>query len=412
MDLPPRIEDIPCPTCHALALKAREEGLGAECTACGQYVIFDEDASAVGKRRNYTPERNLKRMLGDAPIPIEPHEPSRLPDGPARDFGKAASIEHRGPLPIAKSFEDARLPVAASHALETVQREHWKKWTALVVVLALVAGASFWAIRENQMAKAAALNPPPTSDSPSPAQRVLVEGADTPADDAEVNDARTFLTEKILPAAKWEDWLPHIRLPSEVEPLLRTYYAEHEFQPLQGRAIRSAKMTRNAVGKFAVFLLDHPVHQIAMVELGGDGPRLDWEMLVNLPLRDWESFLKSRPSAPTNLAVAMSRCYVREDYLTPAELPHRADLIGLRLGMPGNPELLFATLPLDSPLGKWLAQHLPWEHENRTLLCRATLNFAPEFEAMKDRVVLQGEPTPGWNRGITASSAASAASDP
>lgn len=397
MDLPPRIEDIPCPTCHAPALKAREEGLGAECTACGQYVIFDEDASAAGKRRNYTPERNLKKMLGDTP-PVEPHEPSHLPDGPARDFGKALPADHRGPLPVVKSIEDARLPVAASHALETVQREHWKKSAALAVALALLAGASIWAWRENKLARAAALDAPPPATASLPANRVLVEGAATPADDADVNDARIFLNERILPAAKWEDWLPHIRLPGEVEPLLRSYYAEREFQPLQDRAIRSVKFTRNAAGKFAVFLLDHPVYQIAMVELSPDGPRLDWEMLVNLPLRDWEKFTRSRPSAPTNLAVAMSRCYVREDYLTAAELPNRADQIGVRLGMPGNPELLFATLPLASPLGQWLADRLPWEHENRTLLCRATLNFTPEFEAMKDRVVLLGEPTPGWNR--------------
>lgn len=399
MDLPPRIEDIACPTCGERALRARTEGLGAECAECGQLVIFDEDTTTVGKKRNYTPQRDLKKLLGDQPAPVpQEHAPVHLPDGPARDTSRATPLEHRGPLPAVKSIEEMQTTVIASHALESVRREHWKKQVALLASLIVVTGAALWAWREHQRAKAESLRSPITTDLADPANRTLVQGADLPEDDTDVTIARDFLKGKILPAGKWEDLLPHVRLPEQVAPMMTAYYADHEFQTLAKSEIRSIRVSRNPAGKFVVLLLDHPVQQVAMVELGGDGPRLDWEILVNLPLREWENFVKSRPSAPTNTAVAVSRCYVREDYLTPEELPKRAELLGVRIGMPGNPVLLFSAVPIGSPLGQSLAARLPWEHDNKSMIARATLSFAPEHAPMQDRVILYGEPSPGWNR--------------
>ncbi|MFM7182383.1 MAG: hypothetical protein ACKO2G_13085 [Verrucomicrobiales bacterium] len=395
MDLPPRIEEIACPTCGEFSLRARSEGLGAECAACGQLVIFDEDTSTVGKRRNYTPERTLKKMLGEQPAPQpRDHAPVHLPDWPARD----TPLGHRGPLPAVKSTEEVRPPVVASHALESARRDNWKKLAALAAMLVVVVGAGLWAWSERASGRNESSALPITGELADPANRILIEGATLPQDDADVAAARNFLQEQILPAAKWEDWMAHVRLPKELEPIMRAYYVDHEYQSLVKSQIRSAKISRTPAGKFVIFLLDHPVQQVAMVEMSADGPRLDWEILTNQPLRDWEAFIKSRPSAPTNIPVAICRCYVREDYLTPEELPNRSDYLGMRVSMPGNPDLLFSAVPLASPLGQWLAAKLPWEHDDKTIVARATLSFAPEHTVMRDRVILHGEPSPGWNR--------------
>lgn len=399
MDLPPRIEEIPCPTCGECALQARTEGLGAECAACGQLVIFDEDTSTVGRRRNYTPERQLKKLLGDPSSPaLQDHAPVHLPDGPARDTSRAAPPVHRGPLPTVKSTEELVAPVVASHALESARRDHWKKLAALVTMLAVVGGAGVWAWREHRIGKIESGKAPITGELSDPVNRILVEGATLPEDDADVVAARDFLREKILPATRWEDWLPHLRLPTEVEPIVRAYYARHEFQPLSKSEIRSARISRTPAGKFVVFLLDHATQQVAMVEIGADGPRLDWEILTNQPLREWEAFVKSRPTAPTNIPAGICRCYVREDYLTEEELPRRGEFLGVRISMPGNPEQLFSAIPLSTELGRWLAAKLPWEHEDKTMVARVTVGFAPEHAPMQDRVILHAEPSPGWNR--------------
>ena len=407
MDLPPRIEEIPCPTCGECALQARTEGLGAECASCGQLVIFDEDTSNVGKRRNYTPGRQLKKLLGDQPSPAPlDHAPVHLPDGPARDTSRAAPLDHRGPLPAVKSTEDLRPPVIASHALETARRDHWKKLAALFTMLAVVIGAGVWAWKEHRHGKRESGKSPITGELADPVNRILVEGTTEPEDDADVAAARDFLRGKILPAATWEDWLPYVRLPEQVDPIMRTYYGTNQFQSLAKSEIRSAKVSRTPAGKFVVFFLDHPIQQVAMVEISSDGPRLDWEILTNQPLREWESFLKSRSSAPTNVAAAICRCYVREDYLTREELPRRGELLGVRISMPGHAVPLFSAIPVSSELGQWLAAKLPWEHEDKSMIARVTIGFSPEHEPMQDRVILHAEPTPGWNRMPAAAPAA------
>jgi hypothetical protein len=362
-------------------------------------VIFDDDPSTIGKKRNYTPGRQLEKLLGDKPLsgPQE-HAPVHLPGEPGRDSSNAVPLGHRGPLPAVKTIENFRTTVVASHALESVRRDHWKKRAAFLVILAVISGASFWAWQEHQRDKAESRLTPISNEFADPANRSLIEGATLPEDDAEVVSARDFLKEKIFPATRWEDWLPHIRLPEQVEPIFRGYYAGHEFQSLAKTQIHATRLSRTPAGKFVVFLLDHPVQQVAMVEIGGDGPRFDWEILTNQPLREWEAFVKSKPSAPTTLPVALSRCYVREDSLTDQELPNRAELVGVRVTMPGHPLVLFSAVPLSSPLGQSLAKKLPWEHEDKTMLARVTLSFSPEHAAMENRIVLHEEPTPGWNR--------------
>jgi hypothetical protein len=362
-------------------------------------VIFDEDTSTVGRKRNYTPERQLKKLLGQETMPApQDHTPVHLPDGPSQAAARAMPPDHRGPLPAVKSGED-RLPAPVpSHALESARRDHWKKLAAFAAMLIVVVGASLWAWREHRLGKNEARVLPAADKIADPVNRILVEGAALPEDDTDVIAARDFLKEKIMPARKWEDWLPHVRLPQQVEPIMRAYYADHQFQPLSQSAIRSAKVSRTPAGKFIVFLLDHDFQQVAMVEIGVDGPRLDWEILTNQPLREWEAFLKSRPSAPVNIPATVARCYVREDYLTEEELPKRTEFLGIRISMPGNPDLLFSAVPLSSPLGERLAARLPWEHEDKSMVARVTVGFAPEHTPMRDRVILHAEPSPGWNR--------------
>lgn len=400
MDLPPRIEEIACPTCGERTLQARTEGLGAECSSCGQLVIFDEDTSTVGKRRNYTPDRQLKKMLGVTPA-SPPHQlsPAHLPDGPpVRESLKAPALEHRGPLPSVKSTESLRPPVGTSHALESVRRDHWKKRLAFFAILLVILGVSFWAWREQALDRKDVALAPIGSTLSDPVSRMLVDGSILPENEANVVAARNFLSEKILPALAWEDWLPHVRLPERVEPLMRSYYADHQFQPLAKAKIESIRTQTNPAGNFVLFVLDHPSLQIAMVELGGDGPRLDWEIIANQPRREWEAFLKSRPSAPTTLPAVICRCYVRDSDMTAEELPKRTEFLGVRIRMPGNPHSLFSAVPLASPLGQSLANRLPWEHDERHLMAQVTLSFAPEHDALKERVVLRSEPMLGWNR--------------
>lgn len=304
---------------------------------------------------------------------------------------------HFGPMPVLHDLDEEKPIIVPSQAMETAARAGCLRRFVVLVVLASVVGATFWTIRYHQrsLAAAAAAAVVPAE---APKLPILSNASDASSGDAEVVEAREFLLQKILPAQTWQDLVPHVRLPETTEPMMREYHATRPFKPLAGLGPGGAKTVENSAGRFAVFLLSSKDFPVAMIEVGTDGPKLDWEMLVNHPLVEWERFLKARPAATGELAVTITRCYIREDYLTAEEKTKLGQLIGVRLGMPGNEVQLFAAVSLESETGRWVSENVPWEHENKTTLARMVLAFDPKHRAFDKRVTIHGQPGFGWNR--------------
>ena len=204
--------------------------------------------------------------------------------------------------------------------------------------------------------------------------------------EGEIAEARDFLLGKVLPATDWQAWLPVVRKADVVEPLMRGYYGDKTFVSMKGMRITSERGVVNANGRFVVFLLEGSRKGLAMVELGADGPLLDWEMTVNYPQYQWVKILENRPAGSMEAAVFMARCYTREELLLEQEWQEKDKVLGVRLSMPGNPDTLFAAVPAESELGRWVAGKVPWEHENRGLLVRVEMAFSEEHALMPERV--------------------------
>ena len=180
--------------------------------------------------------------------------------------------------------------------------------------------------------------------------------------------------------------------------MMRGYYAKHAFASFARVTCGQAQAVANERGRFVAFLLEPDQNAVAMVEISDQGPKVDWEILVNYPAVQWKDFLAKRPAGEQDLAVTISRCYVREDFLAKEEKLVRDQLLGLRIGLPGSDDQLFAAIPVDSEPGRWIVAHVPWEHENKSAPVRARLAFDPSHAAMPERVVIGAIPVTGWTR--------------
>lgn len=390
----PLIESLACPACGAMKLRPNEDGTGADCLECGQIVIFedDDDGGAGGrKRRNYTPDH---RTHAPKPEPKVSSLPAHL------DVHVWEPADHRGPLPAKPGVQElASSPIVPSHAMQYARRMKWIKVIAVLVVLALVGSVVVMSISDHRAERA---DPPGGRRNEQAAGKgnpLLANSQATGSlDDAEIAEARLMLSQRVLSAKSWEDWLPYVRHRGIVEPLMREHYARHAFVSFGAMAIGKAQPMVNERGRFVAFLLDPDQTVVAMVEVTDKGPLIDWEILVNYPLIQWAEFIAKRPDGETNLAVTFSRCYVRDEFLTESEKPVRDQLLGLRVGIPGNDDPLFAAVPVVSDLGRWVVAHVPWEHENKVAPVRADFVLDPAHAAMPGRVEVRSIPVNGWNR--------------
>ena len=259
----PRTMHLPaCPTCHAEALLWRADG-GMECASCG--MVFEVDGSAkpqgvsdraedpvrtgeapggAEKKRNYTPDRGMKSLLPVVGLPaLAPRSqgtvlpPPHRPDpetGAAPAAREDDAIAAAGPPAPGHSVQPVRVPPFSTRDSEVLshvmaeQRRRRGRGIVLLAAVIVVGGAVAYLVpllRKGSGPSTMEALPGNSINLPEAAARP----APPPKKATDVLGARRFMAEKVAKAEKWEDLLPLIRCRSEVEPLMRAYYASHPF---------------------------------------------------------------------------------------------------------------------------------------------------------------------------------------
>lgn len=421
--LPTAVHLPSCPVCHADALLGRADG-GVECASCGTVLNLGAPAGPrppgtpspvrspdptgtpeptdTGRKRNYTPDRGMGGFLptaGEGGVPASHAGAGTVLPSRHSPEAAAPSASHHSVQPLRVPPMATRDNEGLSHVLEVQRQRKWVGKGAVLCGALLFAGVGWWVFRMQKGEGVPVIPSGATTALSLPAGLPAESSAALPTSD--IVRARQFVADGVAKAAKWEDLLPMVRKRGEVEPLMRSYYQANPFRPWTGRRILQERPKANSSGSFVVFLMeDHTGDSasVVVVETGGDTCALDWEMSVNYPLFQWDALVKERPSEPVMVRALVARCYVREDLLLPAEKVVRDRTLALRIFMVGREDLLFAAMPVDSELGKWVMEKVPWEHDDRPLMLRVEVAFDPAHASIPERVRLERVVGDTWTR--------------
>lgn len=195
-----------------------------------------------------------------------------------------------------------------------------------------------------------------------------------------------------LASPSWEELAPHVREPHRVAPLMRAYYSEAPYQSIQLTSFHAPVEVR--VGELRM-------HEMKVTDSSGEtrtlviedaaaGPKLDWELTVNLARHDWHKFLEARPSQARTVCVIATKSSVLDRYFEDARLT-RDEAIGIRLWH-SSADNCFAILPKGDPLAKAMNSLLEWD-KGRKIIIEAS--FDPASRLM-DRIKIDGFIQTGW----------------
>ena len=414
----PAAEPLPsCPVCQAEALLGRADG-GVECASCGTVLSLGAPADPrpagtpsparapepgeAGRKRNYTPDRGISGFMptaGEGAVPASHAGPGTVLPSRHSPEAAAPSATHHGVQPLRVPPMATRDHEGLSHVLEVQRQRKWLAKGAFLFGVLLCVGVGWWVFRLQKGEGVPVIPSGATTALSLPAGLPSESSAALPTSD--ILRARQFVVDRVAKATQWEDLLPMVRKRGEVEPLMRSYYRANPFRPWTGRRILQERPKANSSGSFVVFLMEDTTSEAAsvvVVETGGDTCALDWEMSVNYPLFEWDALVKERPAQPVVARALVARCYVREDLLLPAEKEARDQTLALRIFMVGREDLLFAAMPVDSELGKWVMGKVPWEHDDRPLLLRVELAFDPAYASIPERVRFVRVVGDNWTR--------------
>ncbi|MBK1826013.1 hypothetical protein [Haloferula rosea] len=160
------------------------------------------------------------------------------------------------------------------------------------------------------------------SDEPEvvPADLARQESVERMAEDeAEIREA-TELVEMVearvrqyADADSWEGMLPHVRDRSRVEPLMRRWYREEDFEPMPfGRLLVFQPLELDARNFFIVryeVKKSNEAKSLLVEDCGDEGVFVDWETDVCYQPMPWDRYVEERPEG-----VLQFRVQVEPDY--------------------------------------------------------------------------------------------------
>ena len=423
-----------CPHCvRPMRLIAEDAGGLVDCAHCGLELIAPDPAIGRGARLSRASENrvgslsryNLRDLRGDQ---IE-HEKTKTPED-AMPFSLAGETEVGEPAPpidqaidpnhslargsktrepkrskravkalrsekVGKSFR--RKEVLAERAIAGSQtewdplaadrptfadsrRDRYGFWIALAVTAVVMTGIIVMAIRET--GKSTEIFTPPKVDE---VRAVQLEKKN--------RFGRSFAAaQQALASPSWETLAPLVRDPERVAPLMRSYYSEVGYEPIELVDFHApVEVTVGGLTMHELAATEKSGNVRTLVlEQGEDGAKIDWELMVNLPRHTWNQFLDRRPEDPQEVSVIAARASVLDRYFADAGLDREA-AIGFRFWQ-GSADSYYAVLPKGSELGERLAETLEWD-KGRKLIIRAC--FDP-VSKLNDRLTISGFVQTGW----------------
>lgn len=265
----------PTPRVQTACVKT-ERVVVLNCPRCLQTIHAADDAN----QEVLCPKCSLSIRLCLSP------PPATLPKSVAPNFRlESAPLDPRKRWPFVDN-ERVLKSFVAKDKLEEETAALWEEQPRKERHLGVIAGAALLAMSLGAIICYLALRPVKTSEIRSP---------------------MTVMMEKLLSAEKWEDFLPYTHDAGRVHPKMAEYYRAG-FTPIrlagarprwdvweEGQRSHSEEFTSN-LGRMTLAVIQNP-----------DGPRFDWERLVDLPAREWEDFLRARPDERRTLRVHLQK---------------------------------------------------------------------------------------------------------
>jgi len=191
-----------------------------------------------------------------------------------------------------------------------------------------------------------------------------------------------------LASQDWESLAAHVRNPDRVVPLMREFYSEREYVPVELTGYTSPSMKTvgdKSLNLLRVIFASGDSRQILM-----EGEKLDWEHHVEYPVHSWHQFLEARPAQPRQVGIGMIRSSLVDRYFVDAGLT-REEGVGFKLWHT-SADTYYAVLPKDSPVAKQLVELLPWSQGDELVI---EASFDPDSE-LNDRVNIDRVVQSGW----------------
>ncbi len=169
-------------------------------------------------------------------------------------------------------------------------------------------------------------------------------------------------------ARTWQEWLPLVRHASDLEETMSAYYAANTFFNLQHYRLTN-QWPLSADHRWWQLQLTSPngdSTRAMTVEVTPDGPRFDWEDLVDCPQWQWRQFQANKPreASPLHIHAILSP-------FTSDRLPHSSEQL-VRSGSQffkvyhhHYPEALLAKVDQSPQISSRLAELLEWDRALR-----------------------------------------------
>ncbi len=431
-----------CPHClRPMRLIAEDAGGLVDCAHCGLELVAPDPAIGRGARLSRASEgrvgslsrynlRNLREDQIKHSKTNQPEDPGpfSLPDDDGDDDGDDDDIEEladseieealdpnhalaRGsaaeaqtskravkalePDKVGKSFRRQKVlaeraiassktewePLASERPVfANTRQDRYGFWIALAITVVVMFGIVMMAVKE--ASKSTEVFDPEQISQIRSAQAGLQSRFD-----------KSFAAAKeALASPSWEALIPLVRDPKRVAPLMRSYYSEVKYEPVELVEFHAP---------VEVTVSDLPMHELAATEKSGkvrtlvleqceDGPRVDWELMVNLPRHTWNKFLEARPAEPQTISVVAARSSVLDRYFDDAGVD-RDEAIGIRVWH-GPADSHYAVLPKGSEMAEKMSELLEWD-KGRKIVIEAS--FDPESK-LNDRLNFDGFYKTGW----------------